>query len=142
MSVGIVGGGLLGLGIAYELAQKGVEVEVYEADDRLGGLAGSTRIGGVAVDRYYHAVTTTDDRVIALAKDLGLSIRWRPLGVGFRNDFQHRRFDLRKDGADRAQRDRVRPADVAGSDEPYPERRHCTFPIVTGCPSIDSTSRV
>jgi protoporphyrinogen oxidase len=86
MSVGIIGGGLLGLGIAYELAQRGVEVEVYEAEKRLGGLAGSTKIGGVAVDRYYHAVTTTDDRVIALATELGLNIRWQPLGVGFYHD--------------------------------------------------------
>ena len=68
MSVGIVGGGLLGLGIAHQLAQSGVEVELYEADKRLGGLAGSTKIGGVAVDRYYHAVTTTDDKVVALAE--------------------------------------------------------------------------
>jgi protoporphyrinogen oxidase len=83
MSVGIVGGGLLGLGIAHELAQKGVEVAVYEADKRLGGLAGTTLIGGKRVDRYYHAVTLTDRRVVDLAESLGLSIRWRPLGVGF-----------------------------------------------------------
>jgi protoporphyrinogen oxidase len=87
-SVGIVGGGLLGLGIAYELASKGVQVDVYEADKRLGGLAGSTRIGGVAVDRYYHCVTTTDHKVVSLAEELGLSIRWRPLGVGFYHDGQ------------------------------------------------------
>ena len=68
MSVGIIGGGLLGLGIAYELAQKGVSVSVYEADKRLGGLAGSTRLGGVAVDRYYHAVTTDDHKVVDLAE--------------------------------------------------------------------------
>ena len=86
MSVGIVGGGLLGLGIAHELAKAGVEVELYEADKRLGGLAGSTRIGGVAVDRYYHCVTTDDHKVVSLAEDLGLSIRWRPLGVGFYHD--------------------------------------------------------
>jgi protoporphyrinogen oxidase len=86
VSVGIVGGGLLGLGIAHELARQGVAVDVYEADKRLGGLAGATRIGGVMVDRYYHAVTTTDRRVVELAASLGLSIRWRPLGVGFFHD--------------------------------------------------------
>jgi len=86
VSVGIVGGGLLGLGIANHLASAGVEVELYEADKRLGGLAGSTRIGGVAVDRYYHCVTTTDHKVVSLAESLGLSIRWRPLGVGFFHD--------------------------------------------------------
>ncbi len=83
MSVGIVGGGLLGLGIAHHLAERGVPVAVYEAEPRLGGLAGTTVIGGERVDRYYHAVTTTDRRVVELAEKLGLSIRWRPLGVGF-----------------------------------------------------------
>jgi protoporphyrinogen oxidase len=86
MSVGIVGGGLMGLGIAQRLAQAGVQVSVYEAGDRLGGLAGTTRIGGVAVDRFYHAVTLTDDRVTGLAEELGVPIRWRPLGVGFFHD--------------------------------------------------------
>ena len=83
MSVGIVGGGLLGLGIAHNLAQQGVEVVVYEADKRLGGLAGTTNIGGAQVDRYYHAVTTTDRKVVDMAESLGLDMRWRPLGVGF-----------------------------------------------------------
>ncbi len=86
MSVGIVGGGLLGLNIAYELVQKGVEVVVYEGDKRLGGLAGSTEIGGVPVDRFYHVLTTGDRKVVDLAESLGLSIRWQPLGVGFFHD--------------------------------------------------------
>ena len=55
--VGIVGGGLLGLGLAYRLAGEGVPVTVYEASPRLGGLAGTTTLGGVEVDRFYHAVT-------------------------------------------------------------------------------------
>ena len=88
MSVGIVGGGLLGLTTGYRLAQQGVPVTVYEASGQLGGLAGTTRLGGVEVDRYYHALTLTDQRVLDLAEELGLedSIRWRPLGVGFFHD--------------------------------------------------------
>ena len=84
--VGIVGGGLLGLGVANTLAERGVPVTVYEASPRLGGLAGTTDLGGYDVDRYYHAVTTTDRRVLALAEELGLPVRWRPLGVGFFHD--------------------------------------------------------
>jgi protoporphyrinogen oxidase len=63
-------------------------VRVYEASERVGGLAGTSPLGGVEVDRYYHAVTLTDQRVIDLARELGLadSIRWRPLGVGFFHD--------------------------------------------------------
>ena len=81
--VGIIGGGLLGLGLADKLAARGVQVTLYEAAGTLGGLAGSTQLGGVRVDRFYHAVTTTDRRVLDLAEDLGLRIRWRNLGVGF-----------------------------------------------------------
>ena len=86
--VGIVGGGLLGLTAGYRLAQRGIAVTVYEQSSQLGGLAGTTKIGGVAVDRFYHAVTTTDARVRDLADELGLgdAIRWRRLGVGFFHD--------------------------------------------------------
>lgn len=88
MSVGIVGGGLMGLITGYRLASAGVPVTIYEASASVGGLAGTTRLGGVEVDRYYHALTLTDDRALALAEELGLSdrIRWRPLGVGFFQD--------------------------------------------------------
>jgi protoporphyrinogen oxidase len=83
-----VGAGILGLTVGYRLARRGVPVTVYESSDQLGGLAGTTVLGGVSVDRYYHAVTTEDDRVIALARELDLEdkIRWRRLGVGFYQD--------------------------------------------------------
>jgi protoporphyrinogen oxidase len=87
--VGIIGGGLLGLGLADKLAARGVQVTVYEAAGTLGGLAGSTQLGGVRVDRFYHAVTTTDRRVLDLADELGLRIRWRKLGVGFYHQGRH-----------------------------------------------------
>jgi protoporphyrinogen oxidase len=87
--VGIVGGGLLGLGLADKLAARGVPVTVYESAATLGGLAGSTQLGGVRVDRFYHAVTTTDRRVLDLAEELGLTVRWRRLGVGFYHHGRH-----------------------------------------------------
>src|SRR3712207_4241094 len=86
--VGIVGGGLLGMVVAHRLAKAGVRVTVYEQGRRLGGLAGSTVIAGQRVDRYYHVVLPTDDRVLALCDELGLKddIRFRRLGVGFYQD--------------------------------------------------------
>jgi protoporphyrinogen oxidase len=81
--IGIVGGGLLGLGLADKLTAAGHKVTVYESGAQLGGLAGSTELGGVRVDRFYHAVTTTDQRVLDLAQELGVGIRWRRLGGGF-----------------------------------------------------------
>jgi protoporphyrinogen oxidase len=84
-SVAIVGGGLLGLTVAYRLAGEGVAVTVYERDRTLGGLAGQTNLGGIPVDRYYHVVLPTDDRVIGLAAELGLGerLRFSHTGVGF-----------------------------------------------------------
>jgi protoporphyrinogen oxidase len=84
--IGIVGGGLLGLGLADRLSAAGVKVTLYESSSQLGGLAGSTELGGVRVDRFYHAVTTTDQRVLDLAAELGVDVRWRRLGGGFFHD--------------------------------------------------------
>jgi protoporphyrinogen oxidase len=81
--IGIVGGGILGLGLADKLVAAGHKVTVYESAGQLGGLAGSTELGGVRVDRFYHAVTTTDRRVLDMAEELGVGIRWRTLGGGF-----------------------------------------------------------
>jgi protoporphyrinogen oxidase len=85
-SVGIIGGGLLGLTTAYRLAQAGIAVTVYERDGQLGGLAGTADLGGIPVDRYYHVVLPTDDRVRDLAAEVGIGedrFRFRTTGVGF-----------------------------------------------------------
>jgi uncharacterized protein with NAD-binding domain and iron-sulfur cluster len=47
-TVTIVGGGLAGMVAALRLAERGCDVSLYEASDRLGGKAGATRNG----DRY------------------------------------------------------------------------------------------
>jgi protoporphyrinogen oxidase len=84
-SVGIVGGGILGLSAAYRLARAGVHVSVYERSSDLGGLVGSFDFDGRPADRFYHVILPTDDRVIGLATELGLGdrFRFRPTGVGF-----------------------------------------------------------
>jgi protoporphyrinogen oxidase len=88
-SVGIVGGGLVGLATALRLAKAGVGVTVYERDAQLGGLAGTVQLGGLPVDRYYHVVLPTDDRVRALAAEVGLgddAFRFRRTRTGFFQD--------------------------------------------------------
>jgi protoporphyrinogen oxidase len=84
-SVGIVGGGILGMTAAYRLAKEGVHVALYERSSDLGGLVGSFDFDGHRVDRFYHVVLPTDDRVIGLAEELGLKdkFRFRPTRVGF-----------------------------------------------------------
>jgi protoporphyrinogen oxidase len=84
-SVGIVGGGILGMTAAYRLAKEGVKVALYERSSDLGGLVGSFDFDGHRVDRFYHVILPTDDRVIGLAEELGLGdrFRFRPTAVGF-----------------------------------------------------------
>ena len=87
-SVAIVGGGILGMTAAYRLAQAGVQVSLYERSRDLGGLVGSFDFDGRPVDRFYHVILPTDDRVIGLANELGLGdrFRFRPTKVGFYDD--------------------------------------------------------
>jgi protoporphyrinogen oxidase len=86
--VGIVGGGILGLTSAYRLLQAGAEVAVFERSTDLGGLVGAFDFDGHRVDRFYHVILPTDDRVRGLAEELGLGdrFRFRPTGVGFYDD--------------------------------------------------------
>jgi protoporphyrinogen oxidase len=87
-SVGIVGGGILGLTAALRLAQAGARVTLVERAPDLGGLVGSFDFGGRRVDRFYHVILPTDHRVRGLAEELGLGdrFRFRPTKVGFYDD--------------------------------------------------------
>ncbi|HWH14895.1 MAG TPA: FAD-dependent oxidoreductase [Miltoncostaeaceae bacterium] len=83
--VAVIGGGLTGLTLAYRLTQAGVGVDLYEASEALGGLAGDMEFDGARVDRFYHVILPTDDRVIGLAQEVGLdtALEFTPTGVGF-----------------------------------------------------------
>lgn len=74
----IVGGGMLGLTLAYRLRQAGQRVTVLEAAPSLGGLASAWQVGDVVWDRYYHVIMLSDARLRALLSELGLEeeIRW------------------------------------------------------------------
>ncbi len=87
-TVAVVGGGILGLTAAYRLAQAGVAVSLFERSNDLGGLVGTFDFDGYPVDRFYHVVLPTDDRVLGLAEELGLrdTFRFRPTKVGFYDD--------------------------------------------------------
>jgi len=87
-TVAVVGGGILGMTAAYRLAQQGIPVALYERSTDLGGLVGSFDFDGHPVDRFYHVILPTDDRVRGLAYELGLGdrFRFRPTKVGFYAD--------------------------------------------------------
>lgn len=86
MKVGILGGGILGVCLGYFLSQKGVEVEIFEAAPTLGGLAGPmTLTDGTTVDRFYHAILSSDAHLRQLCTELGIAdqLRFRETRMGF-----------------------------------------------------------
>lgn len=84
MRVGIVGAGATGLSAGHTLAQHGHDVTILEKGPELGGLVSSLRIGGTAVERFYHHVFASDTEIVRLADELGLGddLRFRALDTG------------------------------------------------------------
>ena len=83
--VGIVGGGVLGTTLALRLQQSGAQVTLLERGATLGGLAGAFDFGGHRVDRFYHVIVPSDERMLALVDELDLRehLSFSPVGVGF-----------------------------------------------------------
>lgn len=63
MRVAVIGAGPAGLTAAYQLAKAGVEVEVFEASDSVGGLARSFTLWDQTVDLGPHRFFSSDARV-------------------------------------------------------------------------------
>lgn len=81
-STAVLGGGALGLTLAWRLAQAGERVVVYEREGEAGGLASGFRVGGESgpwLEKFYHHLFATDTDAVALIDELGLSdkLTWR-----------------------------------------------------------------
>lgn len=85
MTVGIIGGGVMGLVIALRLSQKGIPVHVIESEKQLGGLATWFNYHYFVWDKFYHVILRSDQYLINLIDELGLSnsLRWTPTKTGF-----------------------------------------------------------
>lgn len=81
----IVGGGMMGLTLAWRLAQAGQRVTVLEAAPEIGGLACAWQLGDVTWDRHYHVTLLSDLRLRGLLSELGLEqeMRWVETKTGF-----------------------------------------------------------
>ena len=75
----ILGAGMLGLTLAWRLAQRGCAVTVIEAAPVLGGLTASHAWDGCTWDRYYHVISAHDRELLGLLAELGLEreVQWR-----------------------------------------------------------------
>lgn len=74
MKVLVVGAGFAGLAAADELARSGVEVEVFEARDRVGGRVWSVPFAGATVERGAEFILPHDRTVLAVVERLGLEL--------------------------------------------------------------------
>jgi protoporphyrinogen oxidase len=94
-TIGVVGAGILGTVLALRLAQGGARVTLLERAPTPGGLAGAMDFSGHRVDRFYHVIVPSDQRMIALADELGLAdqLSFTPVGVGFFVDGQMHPFN-------------------------------------------------
>ena len=93
-SVGIIGGGAAGLTAAWELAQLGYQVELFEAGSELGGLASAFDWDDFRIERFYHFICQSDDTLVSIIERLGLSekLHWVETKTGFYYEGQLYKF--------------------------------------------------
>ncbi len=90
LRIAIIGGGILGVTLAYKLSQRGLRVTLYERGDNLGGLAGYMLYDGVRMDRFYHTILSSDMSMQTLIEESGVKDRlhFTPTKQGFYDNGQ------------------------------------------------------
>ena len=87
----VIGAGFCGLAAAYELGKHGIRATVLERDAEIGGLAGSFRVNGVRLEKFYHHWFTNDVHVMQLIEELGnedqILLRPTRTGMYYANNF-------------------------------------------------------
>lgn len=71
-SVAIVGAGITGLTAAFRLKQLGVNVTVYEAENRVGGVIRSIRQGDYLAEFGPNSILEISQKIVSLIRDVGL----------------------------------------------------------------------
>ncbi len=81
----IIGSGPMGLMAALELLKQGHAVDVYERDDRIGGMSADFDFDGLRIERYYHFICKTDYPLFKLLDEMQLSDRlhWTDTKMGY-----------------------------------------------------------
>jgi len=81
----VIGAGPMGLAAAYQALKDGHEVDVVEASQEPGGMAGHFDFGGISIERFYHFVCRADVSTVTLLRELGIAdkLRWKPTSMGF-----------------------------------------------------------
>jgi protoporphyrinogen oxidase len=84
MTTAIIGAGPMGLVCALELLKCGEAVEIFEHDDRIGGMSASFDFDGLPIERFYHFICKPDQPLFALLRELGIEdrVRWTDTRMG------------------------------------------------------------
>lgn len=83
--VAVLGAGVMGLACAYELLKRGYQVDIHEADNRIGGMSAHFDFNGLSIERYYHFICKTDHDLFACLEELGISdkLHWVDTKMGY-----------------------------------------------------------
>ena len=83
--IAVIGAGPMGLACAYELLKNKHQVDIYEKDDRIGGMSASFNLDGINIERYYHFICRTDTPLFDLLKELNIfeELCWKKTKMGF-----------------------------------------------------------
>lgn len=83
--VAVIGAGPMGIAAAYELTKQGNKVDVYEHDDRVGGMSAHFNFSGMDIERYYHFVCGQDQPLFDLMEELGIrdKLHWVDTKMGY-----------------------------------------------------------
>ncbi len=86
MRIGIIGGGLMGVALAYFLSETNPDITLLEQANSLGGLNSSIDFGdGTLISRYHHAFLPGDRHIHDLCNRLNISqeLSFMPAPTGF-----------------------------------------------------------
>ena len=75
----------MGLAVAYQLVKDGRKPVIFEADDRVGGMAACFDFGGLSIERYYHFHAISDHAFFQMLKELGIEeqMKWVETKMGY-----------------------------------------------------------
>lgn len=91
MKVAILGAGVMGLTLAHRLSKKGIQADIFEIQPQIGGLSTWFDYEDFVFDKYYHVILKSDQHLIRLIDELGLSDRlfWKETKTGFLWEGKH-----------------------------------------------------
>jgi protoporphyrinogen oxidase len=83
--IAVIGAGPMGLAVAYQLARDGHCPIVFEADDRIGGMAAAFDFSGLTIERYFHFHCLSDHAFLKVLDELMLAnkMRWCETKMGY-----------------------------------------------------------